>query len=377
MTILSGPQSVSGVPIASYLAKARAKQPFRLRLCHELQASIFLALNRHGAAPTLTLRDNPALCQLLWEDVGLDFPYKYGMRNTILGELTDCAQSLLDEARKWGAFIEVGDTRCLWNNEIVASLAHPHDRTDRAEQLSLHRHLRELLSVGCDPPQTPSRTSIRRRGPGAQTPKSSQNMDMTGQRLSRSQDTPGTRRRHTFPGTIFDAPPPKMGPLEELAQSVERMELDDSPLVNTSVRQSCGNEAQHEASMTNLIDTLSASQPASHRDGRLRSPIHLPTPPSHDQSPVANWFKVGQDTGQFPSKKPPRSHRRSSSALPRTGNPRSSGPHPMRLDLARPARTPLKRQSTATGHETGTSTSIPKRRKTVSFTAQEADQAMH
>ncbi|RSL82345.1 hypothetical protein CEP52_016991 [Fusarium oligoseptatum] len=109
----NGPASISGVPIASYLAKARAKQPFRLRLCHELQASIFLALNRHGAAPTLTLRNNPALCQLLWEDVGLDFPYKYGIRNTILGELTDCAQSLLNEARKWGAFIEVRDTRCL------------------------------------------------------------------------------------------------------------------------------------------------------------------------------------------------------------------------------------------------------------------------
>ncbi|RMJ20198.1 hypothetical protein CDV36_000147 [Fusarium kuroshium] len=391
MTILSGPQSVSGVPIASYLAKARAKQPFRLRLCHELQASIFLALNRHGAAPTLTLRDNPALCQLLWEDVGLDFPYKYGMRNTILGELTDCAQSLLDEARKWGAFIEVGDTRCLWNNEIVAEAAKvarereakelepgTPSRPNRSSGAAFSRQTPPRASQrGLRPPQTPSRTSIRRRGPGAQTPKSSQNMDMTGQRLSRSQDTPGTRRRHTFPGTIFDAPPPKMGPLEELAQSVERMELDDSPLVNTSVRQSCGNETQHEASMTNLIDTLSASQPASHRDGRLRSPIHLPTPPSHDQSPVANWFKVGQDTGQFPSKKPPRSHRRSSSALPRTGNPRSSGPHPMRLDLARPARTPLKRQSTATGHETGTSTSIPKRRKTVSFTAQEADQAMH
>ncbi|RSL94863.1 hypothetical protein CDV31_014120 [Fusarium ambrosium] len=409
MTILSGPQSVSGVPIANYLAKARAKQPFRLRLCHELQASIFLALNRHGAAPTLTLRDNPARCQLLWEDVGLDFPYQYGMRNTILGKLTDRAQSLLDEARKWGAFIQVGDTRCLWDNEIVAVHFSSYEKVlqwiktkrEEAAKVAREREAKEpepgtpsqpnrssgaafsrqttprASQRGLRPPQTPSRTSIRRRGPGAQTPKSSQNMDMTGQRLSRSQDTPGTRCRHTFSGTIFDVPPPKMGPLEELAQSVERMELDDSPLVNTSVRQSFGNEAQPEASMTNLIDTLSAPQPASHRDGRLRSPIHLPTPPSHDQSPVANWFKVGQDTGQFPSKKPPRSHRRSSSALPRTGNPRSGGPHPMRLDLARPARTPLERQSTATGHETETSTSIPKRRKTVSFTAQEADQAMH
>ncbi|KAH7228645.1 hypothetical protein B0J15DRAFT_530789 [Fusarium solani] len=397
----NGPASVSGVPIASYLAKARAKQPFRLRLCHEPQASIFLALNRHGAAPTLTLRDNPALCQLLWEDVGLDFAYQYGMRNTVL-------------ARKWGAFIQVGDTRCLWDNEIVAAhfssqekvLQRIKTKREEAAKVAREREAKETepstpsrpnrssgaafsrqtppraSQRGLRPPQTPSRTTIRRRGPGAQTPTSSRNMGMTGQRLSRSQDTPRTRR-HTFSGTIFDVPPPKMGPLEELAQSVERMGLDDSPLLNTSVRQSFGNEAQPEASLTNLINTLSAPQPASHRHGRLRSPIHLPTPPSptnvgsEAQSPVANWFKVGQDTGQFPSKKPLRSHRRSSSALPGTGNQRSGGTHPMRLDLARPARTPLKRQGTATRHETGTSTPIPKRRKTVSFANQKAEQAMH
>ncbi|RSL51365.1 hypothetical protein CEP54_011466 [Fusarium duplospermum] len=410
----NGPASVSGVSIASYLAKARAKQPFRLHLCHELQASIFLALNRHGAAPTLTLRDNPALCQLLWEDVGLDFAYQYGMRNTILGKLTDRAQSLLDEAWKWGAFIQVGDTRCLWDNEIVAVHFSSQEKVlqwiktkrEEAAKVAREREAKELepgtpsrpnrssgaafyrqtppraSQRGLRPPQTPSRTSIQRRGPGAQTPTSSQNMGMTRQRLSRRQHTLGTRR-HTFSGTIFDVPPPKMGPLEELAQSVERMELDDSPLVNTSVRRSFGNEAQPEASITNLIDTLSAPQPASHRDGRLRSPIHLPTPlsptnvGSEAQSPVANWFKAGQDTGQFPSKKPPRSHRRSSSALPGTGNQRYGGPHPMRLDLARPARTPLKRQDTAAGHETGTSTPIPKRRKTVSFADQKAEQAIH
>ncbi|KAL2670191.1 hypothetical protein Neosp_014658 [[Neocosmospora] mangrovei] len=407
MTILSGSQSVSGVPIASYLAKARAKQPFRLRLCHELQASIFLALNRHGAAPNLTLRDNPALCQLLWEDVGLDFAYQYGMRNTILGKLTDRAQSLLEEARKWGAFIQVGDSRCLWDNEIVAEHFSSQEKVlqwiktkrEEAAKVAREREAKEpepdtpsrpnrtsgvafsrqtpprVSQRGLRPPQTPSRTPIRRRGPGAQTPTSSRNMGMTGQRLSRSQDTPRTRR-HTFSGTIFDVPPPKMAPLEELAQSVERMGLDDSPLVNTSVR-------QPEASLTNLIDTLSAPQPASHRDGRLRSPIHLPTPPSPNnvgseaQSPVANWFKVGQDTGQFPSKKPLRSHRRSYSALPGTGNQRSGGPHPMRLDLARSAGTPLKRRGAATRHETGTSTPIPKRRKTVSFADQKSDQTMH
>lgn len=97
-----------------------------------------------------------------------------------------------------------------------------------------------------------------------------------------------------------------MGPLEELAQGVECMEIEDPPPVNASVRQPLEHEAQPEASVTRLMNNLSAPQPAPHRDRRLRSPIHLatPCPPinagSEAQSPVANWFKVGKDTGQFP-----------------------------------------------------------------------------
>ncbi|KAJ4186682.1 hypothetical protein NW767_012524 [Fusarium falciforme] len=354
----------------------------------------------------MALRDNPALCQLLWEDVGLDLAYQYGMRNTILGKLTDRAQSLLDEARKWGAFIQVGDTRCLWDNEVVAAHSSSQEKvlqwikTKREDAVKVARgreakepepgtpprgnrssgaassRVRPTRAPrrGLQPPRTPSRTPIRRRGPEVQTPTSSQNMGMTGGKLSRSEGTPRSRG-HTFSGTIFDVPPPRMGPLEELAQGVERMEIDDPPPVNASVRQPLGHEAQPEASVTRLMDNLSVPRPAPRRDRRLRSPIHLatPSPPinagSEAQSPVANWFKVGKDTGQFPSKNPPHSHRRSYSALPGTGNQRPGGPRPMRLDRTRPI-TPTKRHSAAKEHENETSAPIAKRRKTVSFVDQ-------
>ncbi|KAF7558409.1 hypothetical protein G7046_g5749 [Stylonectria norvegica] len=121
--VANGPESIAGVPVATYFDNVISHTPFVLYLCDELQACLLRGLYQFGITPDILLRKEVTLAQALWKRVGLDFEYTDGMDSILLGKFLDQGQSLLGAALGWGAFGRVGgdDSRHYWHPDLVAA----------------------------------------------------------------------------------------------------------------------------------------------------------------------------------------------------------------------------------------------------------------